>query len=84
MANGWQQGVISELNLVRQRGLIRTRAGKEVPFTKASLDGVELKQLRRGQWVSFQVQLGFDGAQAVGVRPCPSPGLNSAGEDWHP
>lgn len=66
------EGVISELNLVRGRGLIQTNGGKQVPFTKASLHGVEFNELRRDQSVTFEIQLGFEGSEAVGVRPSSS------------
>lgn len=63
------EGVISELNLVRGQGLIQTSTGTRIPFLKASLYGVEFKQLRRGQRVTYEVQLGFEGPDAAGVRP---------------
>lgn len=66
------EGVISELNPVRGRGFIRTRAGQEIPFTRGSLRGTRINQLYPGQAVLFGLQFGFEGPRAVGVRPLPT------------
>ena len=63
------EGIISDLNLVRGHGLIRTPSGLQVRFARTSLCGVEMGHLHRGQSVLFELQLGFDGAEAVAVRP---------------
>lgn len=77
------QGVISEINLVQGRGLIQTGTGQQILFTKASLHGVQMNELGRGRSVTCEIQLGFEGPKAVGVRPSPSQHISvEASQRW--
>ena len=65
------KGVILHLYRNQERGMIRGDDGEQVPFRKSALSGVEFRALSAGQRVSYQIQDGWLGKEAVEVRPVP-------------
>jgi cold shock CspA family protein len=63
------KGLILHLYLKQEKGLIRGDDGAQVPFRKAGLADVEFRALSAGQKVSYQIQDGWLGKEAVEVRP---------------
>ena len=68
---GRMNGLIFHLYLKQEKGMIRGDDGAQVPFRKAGLAGVEFRALSAGQRVSYQIQDGWLGKEAVEVRPVP-------------
>jgi CspA family cold shock protein len=50
-------------------GFIETSEGQDVFVHHTSIEGVGFKSLREGEKVSFEVERGKKGPQAVNVRP---------------
>ena len=65
------KGVIWHIYRNQQKGMIRGDDGAQVPFRKSSLNGAEFHMLSSGQRVSYRVQDGWLGKEAVEVRPLP-------------
>jgi cold shock CspA family protein len=63
------KGVIWHIYRNQQKGMIRGDDGAQVPFRKSALSGAEFYVLSSGQRVSYQVQDGWLGKEAVDVRP---------------
>jgi cold shock CspA family protein len=63
------EGTIRQVYPNQQKGVIRGDDGYEVPFRKITLHGVEFRSLFSGQRVSYQIQDGWLGKEAVAVRP---------------
>ena len=63
------KGVIWHLYRNQERGMIRGDDGGQVRFQKSALSGVEFRALSAGQRVSYQIQEGQLGKEAVEVRP---------------
>jgi len=62
------KGVIWNVYRNQEKGMIRGDDGAQVPFRKSALSGVELRALSSGQRVSYQIQDGWLGKEAVEVR----------------
>lgn len=65
------KGVIWHVYCNQQKGMIRGDDGAQVPFRKSALSGAEFYALSSGQRVSYRVQDGWLGKEAVEVRPLP-------------
>ena len=65
------KGVIWHVYRNQEKGMIRADDGEQVPFRKSALQGVEFLALSSGQWVSYRIQEGWLGKEAVEVRPLP-------------
>jgi len=63
------KGVIWHIYRNQQKGMIRGDDGAQVSFRKSALSGVEFYALSSGQRVSYRVQDGWLGKEAVDVRP---------------
>ncbi len=63
------EGVIWHIYTRQEKGMIRGDDGAQVPFRKSSLGGVEFRALASGLRVSFRVQEGWLGKEAVDVCP---------------
>jgi len=63
------EGVIWHIYRRQEKGAIRGDDGAQVPFRKSSLGGVEFRALASGLRVSFRVQEGWLGKEAVDVCP---------------
>src|SRR5271169_5480472 len=63
------KGVILHIYRNQEKGMIRGDDGAQVPFRKSALSGAEFYVLSSGQRVSYQVQDGWLGKEAVDVRP---------------
>jgi len=63
------KGVIWNVYRNQEKGMIRGDDGAQVPFRKSGLSGVEFRALSSGQRVSYQIQDGWLGKEAVEVRP---------------
>jgi cold shock CspA family protein len=62
------KGVIWNVYRNQEKGMIRGDDGAQVPFRKSGLSGVESRALSSGQRVSYQIQDGWLGKEAVEVR----------------
>ncbi|MEK9139165.1 MAG: hypothetical protein AAB393_18750 [Bacteroidota bacterium] len=65
------EGIIWHLYPRQEKGMIRGDDGLQLPFRKSALNGVEFDALFSGQKVSYRVQEGWLGNEAVEVRPLP-------------
>ncbi len=65
------KGVIWHIYRNQQKGMIRGDDGAQVPFRKSALSGAEFHTLSSGQRVSYRVQDGWLGKEAIEVRPLP-------------
>ena len=65
------EGTIWHLYPRQEKGMIRGNDGVELPFRKSGLNGVEFRALFSGQRVSYRIQEGWLGKEAVEVRPLP-------------
>lgn len=65
------RGVVSKLFPKEQYGFILEEGGGEVYFHKHALKGLSFDQLEDGTEVSFDVEEGQKGPQAIAVRPVP-------------
>jgi len=65
------EGTIWHIYPVQEKGMIRGDGGHHVPFRKSTLDGVEFRGLFSGLRVTYQIQDGWLGKEAVAVRPLP-------------
>lgn len=72
------KGVIWHVYRNQEKGMIRGDDGEQVPFRKSALDGVEFQALSSGQRVSYRIQEGWLGKEAVDVRPMLAQGLERA------
>ncbi len=63
------KGVIWHIYRNQQKSMIRGDDGAQVPFRKSALCGAEFYMLSSGQRVSYQIQDGWLGKEAVEVRP---------------
>lgn len=63
------KGVIWHIYRNQQKGIIRGDDGAQVPFRKSALSGAQFHTLSSGQRVSYLVQDGWLGKEAVEVRP---------------
>ncbi len=63
------EGVIWHVYARQEKGTIRGDDEAQVPFRRSSLGGVEFRPLASGLRVSFRVQEGWLGKEAVDVRP---------------
>ena len=64
-------GVIWHVYRNQEKGMIRGDNGEQVPFRKSALHGMEFQALSSGQCVSYRIQEGWLGKEAVEVRPLP-------------
>lgn len=62
------KGVIWHIYRNQQKGMIRGDDGAQVPFRKSALSGAEFHTLSSGQRVSYRVQDGWLGKEAMEVR----------------
>ena len=62
------KGLIWNVYRNQEKGMIRGDDGAQVPFRKSALSGVEFRALSAGQRVSYQIQDGWLGKEAVEVR----------------
>jgi cold shock CspA family protein len=65
------EGIILYLYPRQAKGMIRGNDGMQLPFRKSGLNGVEFRGLSSGQRVSYRIQEGWLGKEAVEVRPLP-------------
>jgi cold shock CspA family protein len=72
------EGTIWHIYPRREKGMIRSDDGYELPFSKSRLNDVEFLSLFSGLRVSYQVQDSWLGKEAVAVRPLPG---NQGGTD---
>lgn len=63
------KGVIWHIYRNQEKGMIRGDDGVQVPFRKASLNGMEFRILRSGQRVCYRIEDGWLGREAVEVQP---------------
>jgi len=63
------KGVIWHVYRNQEKGMIRGDDGAQVPFRKSALSGAEFHTLSSGQRVSYRVQDGWLGKEAMEVRP---------------
>jgi cold shock CspA family protein len=63
------KGVIWHIYRNQQKGIIRGDDGAQVSFRKSALSGAQFHTLSSGQRVSYRVQDGWLGKEAVEVRP---------------
>ncbi len=63
------KGVIWHVYRNQEKGMIRGDDGQQVPFQRSALHGVDFHSLSSGQRVSYRIQQGWLGKQAVEVRP---------------
>lgn len=63
------QGVIWHVYRNQEKGIIRGVDGEQVPFRKSALHGMEFRTLAFGQLVTYRIQEGWPGKEAVEVRP---------------
>lgn len=70
-------GVIWHVYRNQEKGMIRGDDGEQVPFRKSALHGVELQVLSSGQRVSYRIQEGWLGKEAVEVRLVPTDRIQS-------
>ena len=75
------KGVIWHIYRNQQKGMIRGDDGAQVLFRKSALSGAEFHTLSLGQRVSYRVQEGWLGKEAVEVQPLPIEGI--AGHGWN-
>jgi len=68
------KGVIGRIYRNQQKGMIRGDDGAQLPFRKSALSGVGFHTLSSGQKVSYWVQDGWLGKEAVEVQPLPIKG----------
>ncbi len=61
-------------------GMIRGDDGEQVSFRKSALHGADFRSLSSGQRVSYRIQEGWLGKEAVEVRPLPMERI--AGVGW--
>lgn len=73
------KGVIWHVYRKQEKGMIRGDDGEQVPFRKSALQGVEFRTLSSGQWVSYRIQEGWLGKEAVEVRPLPTERIAGGG-----
>jgi cold shock CspA family protein len=66
------EGVIWHIYRRQEKGMIRGDDGVQLAFRKSALNGVEFPGLCSGQRVSYLIQEGWLGREAVNVRPLPA------------
>ena len=66
------EGTIWHIYPVQEKGMIQGDDGYQVPFRKSTLHGVEFRGLFSGLRVSYQIQNGWLGREAVNVHLVPS------------
>jgi cold shock CspA family protein len=66
------EGTIWHIYPVQEKGMIRGDDGHHVPFRKSTLNGVEFVGLFSGLRVSYQLQDGWLGKEAVAIRRLPA------------
>ncbi len=69
------KGVLWHIYRNQQKGMIHGDDGAQVPFRKSALSGAEFQTLSSGQRVSYWVQDGWLGKEAVKVQPLPIEGI---------
>jgi cold shock CspA family protein len=65
------EGVILHIYRRQEKGMIRGDDGYELPFRKSTLNEAEFLALSSGLRVSYQIQDGWLGKEAVAVHPLP-------------
>jgi cold shock CspA family protein len=73
------KGAIRHIYRSQQKGMIRGDDGAQVPFRKSALSGAEFQTLSSGQRVSYRIQDGWLGREAVEVQPLPIEGIPGLG-----
>lgn len=73
------KGVIWHVYRNQEKGMIRGDDGEQVPFRKSALHGVEFRALCSGQCVSYRIEEGWLGKEAVEVRPLSAERIASTG-----
>ena len=63
------KGVIWHIYRNQEKGMVRGDDGEQVPFRKSALHGADFRSLSSGERVSYQIQEGWLGKEAVEVRP---------------
>jgi cold shock CspA family protein len=63
------RGVIWHVYRNQKKGMIVAMDGEQVSFRKSALHGVDFHSLFSGQRVSYRIQEGWLGKEAVEVRP---------------
>ena len=69
------EGVMWHIYRNQQKGMIRGDDGAQVPFRKSALSGAKFHTLSSDQRVSYRVQDGWLGEEAVEVQPLPIEGI---------
>ncbi len=65
------KGVIWHVYRNQEKGMIRGDDGAQLPFRKSAVSGEEFHMLSSDQRVSYRVQDGWLGKEAIEVRPLP-------------
>jgi len=65
------KGVIWHVYRNQEKGMIRGDDGEQLPFRKSALHGVDFRSLSSGERVSYRIQEGWLGKEAVEVRLLP-------------
>ena len=61
------QGVVSDFDVTRGRGVIETETGEQVLVRYAAIQGQGPRELQRGEIVSFYIEQGPNGLSAIQV-----------------
>lgn len=65
------EGVIWHVYRNQEKGMIRGDDGGQVSFRKSASQGADFRARSSGQRVSYRIQEGWLGKEAVEVRPLP-------------
>lgn len=74
------EGTVWQIYPVQEKGMIRGDDGLQLPFRKSTLIGVEFLGLCSGQRVSYLIEEGWLGREAVNVHPVPADRTRTNGE----
>jgi cold shock CspA family protein len=74
------EGTIWQIYPRQEKGMICGDDGYQLPFRKSTLNGVEFLSLFSGLRVSYLIQEGWLGREAVNVHPVPVDRTRTNGE----
>ena len=66
------EGVVCHIYRRQEKSTIHGDDGSQLPFRKSALNGIEFLGLSSGQRVSYLIQEGWLGGEAVNVYPVPA------------
>jgi len=73
------KGVIWHVYRNQEKGMIRGDDGEQAPFRRSALHGTDFRSLSSGQRVSYRIQEGWLGKEAVEVHALPMEKIADAG-----